>query len=88
MGRFRKWRALIKPESLPADVFAALTDDLYGPLVSFAVGASTATLVGGIARSPHGQSVADCSDGYRRCSRRDAHARHSLLPRAQTHHRR
>ena len=54
MGRFRKWRALIEPESLPADVFAALTDDLYGPLVSFAVGASTATLVGGIAAARTG----------------------------------
>jgi diguanylate cyclase (GGDEF)-like protein len=30
-------------------IFAALIDDLYTPLVSFAIGAATATLVGGIA---------------------------------------
>ena len=33
----------------PTEIFTALIDDLYTPLVSFAIGAATATLVGGIA---------------------------------------
>ena len=36
-------------EPLPTEVFAVLIDDLYSMLVSLAIGATTATLVGGIA---------------------------------------
>ena len=36
-------------EPLPTEVFAVLIDDLYSVLVSLAIGATTATLVGGIA---------------------------------------
>ena len=52
MELFRRLRALVGPESTespPTEVFAVLINDLYSALVSFAIGAITATLVGAIA---------------------------------------
>jgi hypothetical protein len=52
MGLFeRVWR-LVKPKSVgsvPIEVSAALVDDLYSNLMSFAIAATTAVLVGAIA---------------------------------------
>ena len=50
-------RWLVKPkpvDSVPIEVSAALVDDLYSALISFAIAASTAVLVGGIAASRTG----------------------------------
>jgi hypothetical protein len=52
MELFRRLRTLVErgsTESPPTKVFAVLINDLYSALVSFAIGALTATLVGAIA---------------------------------------
>jgi PAS domain-containing protein len=59
MVLFRRLRSLVGCGSVelpPTEVFAALIDDLYSALVSFAIGAITATLVGGIAAWRTGNS--------------------------------
>jgi diguanylate cyclase (GGDEF)-like protein len=60
MGLFERVRRLVKPKpvgSLPIEVSAALVDDLYSNLMSFAIAATTAVLVGGIAASRTGSSL-------------------------------
>ena len=52
MELFRRLRSLVgcgTPELLPTEVFAVLINDLYSALGSFAIGATTATLIGAIA---------------------------------------
>ena len=52
-------RSLVKPKpvsSVPIEVIAALVDDLYSTLTTFAIGAIAAVLVGGIAASRTGSS--------------------------------
>ncbi len=52
MGLFGRLRSLVERtpvKPVPADVFAVLINDLYAPLLSFVIGATTATLVCGIA---------------------------------------
>jgi diguanylate cyclase (GGDEF)-like protein len=57
MGLVERVRRLVKPKpvgSVPIEVSAALVDDLYSNLMSFAVAAITAVLVGAIAASRTG----------------------------------
>ena len=52
MGLFGRLKPLTggkPPELPPPDIYGALVDDLYAPLLSFAVGAATAVLVAAIA---------------------------------------
>ena len=52
MGLFGRLKPLIggkPPELPPPEIYGALVDDLYAPLLSFAIGAATAVLVGAIA---------------------------------------
>ena len=59
MRLFESLRWLVKPKpvgSVPIEVSAALVDDLYSALTSFAVGAIGAVLVGGIAASRTGSA--------------------------------
>ena len=57
MALFERARRLVKPKpagSVPIEVFAALVDDLYSNLMSFAIAATTAMLLGGIVASRTG----------------------------------
>ena len=52
MELFRRLRSLVgfgKAELPPTKVYTVLINDIYSALVSFAIGATTATLVGAIA---------------------------------------
>jgi diguanylate cyclase (GGDEF)-like protein len=52
MGLFGRLKPLIggkPPELPPPEIYGALVDDLYAPLLSFAIGAATAVMVGAIA---------------------------------------
>ena len=52
MELFRRLRSLVgfgKAELPPTEVYTVLINDIYSALVSFAIGATTATLVGAIA---------------------------------------
>ena len=52
MGLFGRLKPLTggqPPELPPPEIYGALVDDLYAPLLSFAIGAATAVLVGAIA---------------------------------------
>jgi diguanylate cyclase (GGDEF)-like protein len=48
-GRLRSLIERAPSDPLPSEVFAVLINDLYAPLLSFTIGATTATLVGGVA---------------------------------------
>ncbi len=48
-GRLRSWIDQASAERPPTEIFATLVDDLYAPVASFAIGAVTVALVGGIA---------------------------------------
>jgi diguanylate cyclase (GGDEF)-like protein len=51
MGFYRRFRSLVEAISVeppPTDIFAALIDDLFSTLASFAIGATAVALVGGI----------------------------------------
>ena len=48
-GRFGSWSDQASTELPPTEILATLVDDLYAPVASFAIGAVTAALVGGIA---------------------------------------
>jgi diguanylate cyclase (GGDEF)-like protein len=61
MELFRRLRALVErartePQLPPVEVYAVLINDVYSALLSFAIGATTATLVGAIAAWRSGSS--------------------------------
>ena len=86
MGLFGPMRSLFERVSSvelpPTEIFAALIDDLYAPLVSFAIGAATATLVGGIAAWRTGNAWLTVFTIITAAGRRRARAHHHRLPQA------
>ena len=55
--RFGSWSDQASTELPPTEILATLVDDLYAPVASFAIGAVTAALVGGIAAWRTGNSL-------------------------------